>query len=121
MMNEINVLPHAKAGKLNLLCMNSPERTPEFPDTPTLTEAGYPHSDLPSWYALWAATGTPDDIVEKLHTRVVEIIKTDAMQQKLRQISGAARIQTRAQIAQFLIDDMKNNAELIKAANVKLE
>ncbi len=26
MMNEINVLPHAKAGKLNLLCMNSPDR-----------------------------------------------------------------------------------------------
>jgi tripartite-type tricarboxylate transporter receptor subunit TctC len=121
MMNEINVLPHAKAGKLNLLCMNSPERTPEFPDTPTLTEAGYPNSDLPSWYAVWAATGTPIDIVEKFHTRVVEIIKTDAMQQKLRQISGAPRIQTREQMAQFLIDDMKNNADLIKAANVKLE
>ena len=40
MMNEINVLPHAKAGKLNLLCMNSPDRSPEFPDTPTLTECG---------------------------------------------------------------------------------
>jgi tripartite-type tricarboxylate transporter receptor subunit TctC len=121
MMNEINVLPHAKAGKLNLLCMNSPDRVPEFPDTPTLTEAGYPNSDLPSWYALWAATPTPPDIVEKLHARVVEIIKTDAMQQKLRQISGAPRIQTREQMAQFLVDDMKNNADLIKAANVKLE
>ena len=121
MMNEINVLPHAKAGKLNLLCMNSPDRVPEFPDTPTLTESGYPNSDLPSWYAIWAPTGTPAEIVDKLHTRVVEIIKTDAMQQKLRQISGAPRIQTREQMAQFLVDDMKNNAELIKAANVKLE
>ena len=120
-MNEINVLPHAKAGKLNLLCMNSPDRVPEFPDTPTLTEAGFPNSDLPSWYALWAPTGTPIDIVDKLHTRVVEIIKTDAMQKKLRQVSGAPRIQTREQMAQFLIDDMKSNAELIKAANIKLE
>jgi tripartite-type tricarboxylate transporter receptor subunit TctC len=121
MMNEINVLPHAKAGKLNLLCMNSPDRVPDFPDTPTLTEAGYPNSDLPSWYAIWAPTGTPTDIVDKLHARVVEIIKTDAMQQKLRQISGAPRIQTREQMAQFLVDDMKSNAELIKAANIKLE
>jgi tripartite-type tricarboxylate transporter receptor subunit TctC len=121
MMNEINVLPHAKAGKLILLCMNSPERVPDFPDTPTLTEAGFPNSDLPSWYALWAPAGTPADIVDKLHTRVVEIIKTEAMQQKLRQVSGAPRIQTREQMAQFLVDDMKNNAELIKAANIKLE
>jgi tripartite-type tricarboxylate transporter receptor subunit TctC len=63
----------------------------------------------------------PEDIADKFHTRVVEIMKTDAMQQKLRQISGAPRIQTRQQIAQFLIDDMKNNSELIKAANIKLE
>jgi tripartite-type tricarboxylate transporter receptor subunit TctC len=121
MMNEINVLPHAKAGKLNLLCMNSPERLAAFPDTPTLTEVGYPNSDLPSWYAIWAPVGVPADVVEKLHTRVVEIIKGEPMQEKLRQISGAPRIQTREQMAQFLIDDMKNNAELIKAANVKLE
>jgi tripartite-type tricarboxylate transporter receptor subunit TctC len=121
MMNEINVLPHAKAGKLNLLCMNSPDRLAEFPDTPTLTEVGYPNSDLPSWYAIWAPVGVPIDIVEKLHTRVVEIIKTDAMQAKLRQISGAPRIQTREQMAQFLLDDMKSNEELIKAANIKLE
>ncbi len=121
MMNEINVLPHAKAGKLNLLCMNSPDRVAAFPDTPTLTEAGYPNSDLPSWYAIWAPTGTPPEAVEKLHTKIVELIKTPAIQDKLTQISGAARIQTREQMAQFLIDDMKNNGELIKAANIKLE
>lgn len=121
MMNEINVLPHAKAGKLTLLCMNSPDRVPAFPDTPTLTEAGYPNSDLPSWYALWAPAGTPVDIVDKLHAKVVELIKTPAMQDKLRQISGAPRIQTREQMAQFLVDDMKNNSDLIKAANIKLE
>ncbi len=63
----------------------------------------------------------PADIVNKLHTRVVEIMKTEAMQQKLREVSGAPRIQTREQMAQFLLDDMKNNAELIKAANIKLE
>ena len=43
------------------------------------------------------------------------------MKLKLRQISGAPRIQTREQMAQFLIDDMKTNDELIKAANIKLE
>ena len=121
LMNEINVLPHAKAGKLNLLCMNSPERLAEFPDTPTLTEVGFPNSDLPSWYAIWAPVGVPNDIIDKLHTKVVEIIKGEPMQAKLRQISGAPRIQTREQMAQFLIDDMKSNEELIKAANIKLE
>ena len=42
MMNEINVLPHVKAGKLKLLDINYGTRHPDFPDVPTLTEAGYP-------------------------------------------------------------------------------
>ena len=42
MMNEINVLPHAKAGKLILLNINAQVRHPDFPDMPTLTELGIP-------------------------------------------------------------------------------
>jgi len=38
--------PSAKAGKLKMLCMNHTTRNPEFPDVPTLTEAGYPNSDM---------------------------------------------------------------------------
>ena len=121
MMCEINGLPHAKAGKLNLLCMNSPERSPEFPDTPTLTECGYPNSDLPSWYAIWAPAGTNREIIEKLNAKVTEITATDSMKAKMRQVSAAPRSGTPAEIKAFMDNDMKNNEELIKAAKVKLE
>lgn len=121
MMCEINPLPHAKAGRLHLLSINAPERSPEFPDTPTLTECGYPNSDLPSWYAIWAPAGTPGDIVEKFNAKVTELMATDAMKAKMRQISAAPRSGTPADIAAFLQGDMKNNDELIKAANIKLE
>jgi tripartite-type tricarboxylate transporter receptor subunit TctC len=121
MMCEINTLPHAKAGRLNQLCFNSEDRSPEMPEVPTLTECGYPNSDLPSWYAVWAPTGTPKDIVEKFHAKVTELTATPEMQAKLRQVSAAPRSQTIAQMTEFLVNDMKNNAELIKAANIKLE
>ena len=51
MMNEINVLPHVKAGKLILLNINYPTRSPEWPDTPTLTELGVKDADEPIWYS----------------------------------------------------------------------
>ena len=121
MMCEINGLPHVKAGKLHLLSINAPERSPEFPDTPTLTETGYPNSDLPSWYAVWAPAGTPADIVQTLNARITEITNTDAMKATLRRLSGAPRTSTIAEMAQFLENDMKNNEELIKAAKIKLE
>ena len=51
MMNEINVLPHVKAGKLILLNVNYGKRSPDFPDTPTLTELGVTGADEPIWYS----------------------------------------------------------------------
>lgn len=40
MMDEPISLPHVRAGKFVLLAINGPVRNPEFPDAPTLTEAG---------------------------------------------------------------------------------
>lgn len=121
MMNEINVLPHVKAGKLNLLAINHSERNPEFPDVPTLTEAGVANADVPIWYSIQAPVGTPADIIAKLNAKVVELAKTDEMKAKMRAINVLVPIQTPAEMAEFLVADIKRNAEVIKAANIKLE
>ncbi|MFM9940010.1 MAG: Bug family tripartite tricarboxylate transporter substrate binding protein [Hyphomicrobiaceae bacterium] len=121
MMNEIVVLPHVKAGKLNLLAINHSARNPEFPDTPTLTEAGVPNADVPIWYSIQAPAGTPADIIAKLNAKVVELAKTDEMKAKMRSINVEVPLQTPAEMAEFLVADIKRNGEVIKAANIKLE
>jgi tripartite-type tricarboxylate transporter receptor subunit TctC len=121
MMNEINVLPHVKAGKLILLNINYPTRSPDFPDVPTLTEAGLPNADVPIWYSIQAPAATPKDIIEKFNAKVVELAKTDEMKQKMREISVNVPLQAPPEVAAFLKSDMAANAEVIKAANVKLE
>lgn len=121
MMAEINPLPHVKAGKLHLLSINHPKRSPEFPDTPTLTECGYPNSDMISWYAVWAPNGTPDDIVRKFNSKIVEIANTADMKKKLQTISAVEVIASPEETGKYLGDELQRNAELIKAANIKLE
>ena len=121
MMNEINVLPHVKAGKLILLDINYGERHPDFPDIPTLTECGYPNSDVPIWYSIFAPTGTPQDIIAKLNAKVVEIIATDEMKARMRSINVIVPTQTPEQMAKHLVEDLGRNGEIIKAANIKLE
>ncbi len=121
MMNEINVIPHVRSGKLILLNINYGERHPVFPDVPTLTEAGYPGADVPIWFSYWAPAGTPPEIVRKLNAKIVEIAKSDDMKARMRATNVVVPIQTPEEMGQFLIDDTKRNAELIKAANIKLE
>jgi tripartite-type tricarboxylate transporter receptor subunit TctC len=121
MMNEIVVYPHVKAGKLILLAINHSERHPEFPDIPTLREAGIANADVPIWFAMFAPSGTPKDIVAKLNAKIVEISKTDDMKAKMRALSVAVPAQSPEALGQHLLDDIKLNLEVIKAANVKIE
>jgi tripartite-type tricarboxylate transporter receptor subunit TctC len=121
MMNEINVLPHVKAGKLTLLNVNYPTRSPDFPDVPTLDELGYKNADVPVWFSIQAPAGTPQDIIAKFNAKVVEIAATDEMKRKMREISVNVPLQKPVEMAVFLTADIAANGEVIKAANVKLE
>jgi len=121
MMNEINVLPHVKAGKLILLNISHSERHPDFPDVPTLSELGYPNSDVPIWYSVWAPAGTPSEIVDRLNARMVEIAKSDDMKARMRSLNVVVPPQSPEEMAKLLLEDTARNAEVIRAANVKLE
>jgi tripartite-type tricarboxylate transporter receptor subunit TctC len=121
MMNEINVIPHVKAGKLILLNINHSQRHPDFPDVPTLTELGHPNSDVPIWFSVWAPAGTPREIVDKLNAKMVEIAKSDDMKAKMASINVVVPAQSPEEIAKRLEEDTRSNAEIIKAADIKLE
>jgi tripartite-type tricarboxylate transporter receptor subunit TctC len=121
MMNEPITLPHVKAGKLNLLNINHSERSPDFPDVPTLTELGYPNSDAPIWFSLWAPAGTPKEILQRLNDEIVKQSKTDEMKEKLRLAGAAPVIQSLEEIVAFREADSKQMAELIKLAQIKIE
>jgi tripartite-type tricarboxylate transporter receptor subunit TctC len=106
---------------LILLNVNSPKRSAEWPGIPTLTELGFPNSDVPSWYSIQAPAGTPADIVQKFNAKVTELGKADDMQQTLTKLSVDLPFQTPAEMVAFLKADIKANEEVIKAANIKLE
>jgi len=121
MMNEPVTLPHVKAGKLNLLNVNHTSRSVDFPDVPTLTELGYPNSDAPIWFSLWAPAGTPKEIQQRLNAEIVKHAKTPEMVEKLRLAGAAPVIQTIEELVAFRAADTKQMAELIKTANIKIE
>ena len=121
MMNEIVVFPHVKTGKLNLLAISHTERHWDFPDVPTLDEAGIKDAIVPIWFAMWAPIGTPKDVIDKLNTKIGEIAKTEEMKARMRQISVLVPYQTPEEMGKFLIDDFAANLAVIKAANIKID
>ena len=121
MMNEPVTLPHVKAGKLYLINVNQSERSVDFPDIPTLTELGHSNADAPIWFSLWAPTGTPKEILERINAEIVRQAKTPEMKEKLRLAGAAPVIQTIDEMVAFREADSKQMAELIKTAQIKIE
>jgi len=67
-----NMIGQVKSGQLTGLALNALQRSPLFPDIPTLKEAvgeDYP----PPWFGLFAPAGTPLSIVNRLHDEVAKI------------------------------------------------
>src|SRR5260221_2336540 len=55
------------AGQLRALAVTSAERSPAFPQLPTVAEAGVPGYAAESWYGLFAPAKTPKDVIDRLN------------------------------------------------------
>jgi tripartite-type tricarboxylate transporter receptor subunit TctC len=121
MMNEINVIPHVRSGRLKLLAVNYPTRHPDFPDVPTLTEAGFPNIDVPIWYAVWAPAGTPREVIAAFNARLREIGQEADMTARMRNINVIVPQQTPEEMLAYFERDFAANGQLIRDKKITLD
>jgi tripartite-type tricarboxylate transporter receptor subunit TctC len=121
LMNEINPMPHVKAGKLRLLNLSAAQRHPDFPDVPTDAELKIDHLAVLSWYAIWAPVGTPAGIIAKFNGRMQEIARSDDMRARMLSINVALPVQSPDEMGAFRTRDFDGNGAIITAAGIKLE
>jgi tripartite-type tricarboxylate transporter receptor subunit TctC len=112
---------HIKSGKLKALAVTSPKRSPALPDVPTLAEAGVKDCEISEWNALLAPAGTPPAVLERLHAEVAKIMRMDDIKAKFADLGAEAIGSTPAEFATFLRAEMAKWAEVVKAANIKIE
>jgi tripartite-type tricarboxylate transporter receptor subunit TctC len=62
--------PLVQAGKLRALALMSAERSPAYPDVPTMKEQGLPGLEVETWYGIFAPAGIPSNILSKLNADI---------------------------------------------------
>jgi tripartite-type tricarboxylate transporter receptor subunit TctC len=72
----------AKGGKLKLIGVMAPGRHAEYPDSPTLKEAGINGFDFSTWFSLAAPPGTPRDIVDRLRREAVRALADPELKER---------------------------------------
>jgi tripartite-type tricarboxylate transporter receptor subunit TctC len=118
-------IPSIKGGRIKALATSGPERIPALPDLPTLTEF---RSDLDpngatgnSWHAIFAPAGTPDVIVTRLNTEIVKIVKTQDMQNRLRDFGLTPTGTSAEHLSKQLAADFAYWEKIVRELNVKVE
>jgi tripartite-type tricarboxylate transporter receptor subunit TctC len=78
--------PLAEAGKIKILAVQSSERSPLFPDVPTVEEQGFKGLTVKWWTGLSFAPGTPDEIIEKWDQAVEKMENDEVFIKQLEKI-----------------------------------
>jgi len=117
--NLASSLPQHQSGKLKILAVCTPERSPHLPDVPTMAEAALPGFVSMAWFGLVAPPGTPDEIVARLNADVVAALKTDEVRAKF-EAQGATPMGTTLEAtAAFLERERALWGGVIAKANLK--
>ncbi len=110
---------HVKSGKLKMLAVGSPKRSPLFPDVPTLDEAGLKGFDADSVFGFYAPAGTPADVVARLNRDINRVLNTAAVKDKIASLGGEILPITPQEFGAKAADDSKRFGALIKERNIR--
>ncbi len=117
--NALEVLPHARSGKLKVLAVLSPNRTSNFPDVPTIAESGFPGFEASVWYGLVAPAATPKPIVQKLHAEVQKALQNQEVRERMTAVGGEVVPASAEQFGALIRSERQRYEKLVREANIQ--
>jgi tripartite-type tricarboxylate transporter receptor subunit TctC len=115
------VQPFAKAGRLRVLAVTSPVRSPLAPQAPTVAESGLPGFEARSWFAILAPTGTSADIVNRLNTSIAKLLQAPEIREQLARQAADPMGGTPQQVKAFIKSEVSKFARIAADAGLRPE
>lgn len=108
--------------KLKVLAIASQKRSPDYPNVPTMSEAGFKgFEETAPWVGMLAPKNTPPAVVNKLSEAMRQSLDKPETKERLRALGAITVGDTPAEFTKYLESDKERWARVIKAAGVKAE
>ncbi len=118
-------IPLIKGSKVKALAISGAERIASLPDVPTLTEYSAtldPNGVIGnSWHGIFVPAGTPDDIIARLNTEIVKIVRMPDVQARLRSLGLTPTGTSSAVLTTAMAADYAYWGQLVRELGVKVE
>jgi len=107
------------AGKIVALATSAPKRSALMPEIPTTEELGYPNSSYNFWVGALVPAKTPRAIVDKIHDDITALVESPEVSAQIRKLGCDPLPMSVKDFEGMIAKELKENAELIKKANIK--
>jgi tripartite-type tricarboxylate transporter receptor subunit TctC len=114
------VSPQVRSGTVRALAVTAQKRMEDFPDVPTMKEAGA-DVDAIIWTGIFAPKATPPGIAKKLEAEFVKIAKLPDVVARLKAIGVDAVGTSTDEFTKIIQSDIIRWGDLVKSANIKIE
>jgi tripartite-type tricarboxylate transporter receptor subunit TctC len=113
--------PQIRAGRLRPLAVSGAQRSPQYPDLPTIGEF-YPGFENSIWLGLFGPAGIPESALSRMRTEVRRVLESDDVKQKMNAAGGLDPLVTTPQEFGALIRrDFEKYAKIVKDLGLKLD
>jgi tripartite-type tricarboxylate transporter receptor subunit TctC len=107
------------AGKVKVLAISSPQRSPLAPNLATFREQGYPELDIYIWSSIAAPAGTPDAIIARLNAEFTRALRSTEIRDKWTPVGFEPMPSTPDEMARFSQAESRRWAEAVKISGFK--
>ena len=114
------VKSHVESGRLRGLAVSTRKRSSVFPNLPTM-DSIYPGFESDNWFGLFVPTGTPKEIVARLHALALEALKAPEMRDMIAKDGGDVVGSTPEELGAHLKSEVTRYAKVIKAGKITAE
>lgn len=116
-----SALPHIQAGTVRALAVSTAQRSPFFPELPTLAESGLAGYDVTTWYGFMVPKGTPPAVRDRLVREIGAVLKEPAVAARLKDMAAVPGGQPPAEVAAFIAAETAKWRKVAKDAGAKIE
>jgi tripartite-type tricarboxylate transporter receptor subunit TctC len=110
-----------EAGQLRAIAVTSAERSPAFPQLPTVSEAGVPGYAAEAWYGLYAPAKTPADVIARLNKSAATAAQSEAFK-RLGVNEGLVMVaQPPEELDRYFSGEEERWRRVIQDAGIKIE
>jgi tripartite-type tricarboxylate transporter receptor subunit TctC len=115
------VMPFVDAKTVKPLAVTSAARSPQLPDVPTMEEQGFKNFQMYGWAMLFAPSGTPQPIVEKLHAEIAKALTDPAVRKLLTDQGAESPPLSLAQLRDYVHSERELYGAIVRAGDMKAD